>query len=706
MIADLLGIAALIAVLVAPLPLAAALASADDSDSGSPGHRLLHVAAWWWATQTLLLMLLGCAGWFALTPLLLGEAAVAAVGLVVAWRRRAAVAAWSSELDRALRARLAGDGGWSQRLLMAAGIAMVAVAAIALISIPTENYDSLMYQLPLVAEWVQDGSLHGHQQQWVGKATYEQGILWYPTNWNLLYLLAVLPLGHDQAVLVPNLLAWVVFGLAISGLARRLAPTAPAWTRHLLAAALMSAPQTVANLFSAHVDLAFASALLLGLYLALSAVPGRSGALALAALAVGGLALGSKLSAPAWLAALGAAVAVAAWRQRRATVGLHWRIAAHPLALALAVAVVVLCGAGWYLRNWWALGNPFGILRVELLGRVWFDGIIDRAFIARTSLAGTFPIASWWHWKLLGWAVLCFLGVAAGVLIVASHGLPGRLFRQRPPMLRTLLVLAAAWSWLYIAGPWSAKHAHESEITPWLWQQLRYTFAIWGLIAALAAATMPTPGRWLRWALLSAVVIGMAAVWWWRFPLHTPWALCGLFMALFVAGALLLALRLPALLTARPPACPGRRWARRLAVVAAVVGVVIVVRPLRDDLRQQLLPVASPLRGVDHRPVAFHGSHQSWLLYGPDLRRPVRYLAIDGSRDLDRDLDRALRRAVAAGCTIVAVGPTKLLTEEPTGTRVIDWLIAHPERARLIFGDPADPWRMVFFVLQPLPPTR
>src|SRR6185295_13216410 len=105
----------------------------------------------------------------------------------------------------------------------------------------------------------------------------------YPYGWNTLSLLAVTALGHDQLVLAPNLLAWLMFGLAIYRLARLFGGVPTACLGAATLAMLM--PVGVASIRSAHVDLALAAFFLTAVYFSADAFESDDNASALLAIA-------------------------------------------------------------------------------------------------------------------------------------------------------------------------------------------------------------------------------------------------------------------------------------------------------------------------------------------------------------------------------------------------------------------------------------
>ena len=93
----------------------------------------------------------------------------------------------------------------------------------------------------------------------------------------------------------------------------------------------------------------------------------------------------------------------------------------------------------------------------------------------------------------------------------------------------------------------------------------------------------------------------------------------------------------------------------------------------------------SALAALPDQPIAFWGSHQSWLLYGDRQRRPVRHVALDRCADY-----AALRAAVLeSGCAHLAIGETW----PPSPAQPVEWIAAHPEDFAPVHGQ-AGIWGM------------
>ncbi|MCK6489526.1 MAG: hypothetical protein L6R48_14600 [Planctomycetes bacterium] len=631
--------------LVTPLPAASALAHV----SGGPAARAAALTGWWLVLAPLPALVLGWCGCLDPLPLLAAHAVLLGAGLAAGRPALANARALHDGMRQA-----AADP--AVRALLLAAAALLTALPVALAVLPCSDWDTHMYQLPAAAEFWRAGSVDGRPEQWLAADDFMRGVLYYPGSWTVL-LAQGLGLGRSTwAALIANLGALAAFAAASAWLAR-LAGASP---RAAAAAALaaLALPLAQENVHSAHVDLPFAAAVVVSLAAALAA--GRSAcprwtALALAA---AGAALGFKTSG-VWCAPLCLAVLLAACGRRT--------LALRPAGVLAGFALAALLAAPWYLRTWFETGNPIGVVAVPALG---WPGVIDAAFVRATTLASVFDPLRLRHWELLlgalacyAWPVLAGLGAALWLRRTPATGGRERLL---------LTVIAAALAWLHWHGPWSGKHAWEGDLDWWLAQQLRYSLALWAVLAALAAAWSGR-GTVLAGAALLAV---MAAPWWW------PWW----WMAAAPAALLLGLLGLGAVL--RP------RWLAPLAL-ALLLALPPLLHGWSARLRDQVFNLGSGVGALAAlpagEPVAVAASHQSWLAYGDDGRRPVRWLDLSRCRD-----DRQRLQAVARlDCAWLVLGETWPSTS--TGLALL--LAAHPEVAELTHGQPGQ-WGMTLWRLR------
>ncbi len=681
MISQLWHLLLLAGVASAPLPIIVYALTQSDGRPAQPmrlHHAALSVLALWVLIESLIVVSLGWLGRLWLPELVLVEGTILVAGLGLAARDRGR-AGGRFLCEAAHNLSALGRRPAAERWLLALVGGLALLMVIEGLSIPTKEYDSLAYQLPRVAHWYQRGTFRVPVRQWEGELIDS-----YPYDWNALFFLMVRPVGHDQFVTVVNLAAWSMLGLAVYGLAR-LAGSHPAGGL-LAAALLLFMPVGVVNVHSAHVDLAFGALFLASVYFSLQARQSRQPLSALMAVGCAGMMLGTKLSALGYAALLGGLwVWLVTWDRLDATRrGLGKQTARpHWLVGLVAVASVGLLGGSWYVRNALVLGNPLGYVKVSILGRTIWDGVITRSFIEQTSLAHNFRVSNPEHWAILWRALRRFAGPSGLALAIGGLSSLSGLSRrpQVRPVLLALIALGAASLYLFVAGPWSAKQPYDPDISDWMGQQLRYTFAFWGLLAALAGTTMTgAPPPRLAWAgpffataaaadavRQSAPLIGVRA--------HRP-------LIVFASAAVLLFLvagtathprltlvcsRLLAWCRRRRPALISIAAASCVTLAALSTAVTLVALRIRHEIQDSWYGGIS--RYVDdvlppHLRVGFLASHKSYLLYGKRLDRAVQYVRLDPRSSPEEKVARVRREPV----DVLAVGPW-----EPPSP-LLDWL--------------------------------
>lgn len=457
----------LLLVLAAPLPLLLALLKRALPDARAPfGSGWLLLSTGWWATHLAVALALGLSTTLGLSPLLAIHAILLAAGLWL-WRRPggARLGPWLAPPRRPTAMEA------SALLLL---LIPAALAAWRLWAAPTDNFDAQAYHLPFMLHWVHSGGLGGLGDMWL-----------YPSHLELLGTVFFLPLGQDLWVGWPGLLAWLHAGLALFVAARVLkVATVPAMAG---AVAFLCLPDQLARIGAIQPDTAVAALLLTGLVAGLLARQ-QDHPLWRAWLLVSlGLLLGFKLSAPAFVLFLLAALALVPGRPPR-------RQGRWPRRAWAGVAVVaLLLGAGWYARNLAVQGNPFSRMQVEMAGRTLLDGPDSRESLARGSLRVLFDAGDGEHWAILLGALRDGLGPAALLLpLLALLGTAWLGWRRAlAPLLLAIAGLALWWN-----APWSADNGtHGYELTPWMLAGLRYGYAGWALLALLAAAAFGGAGR-------------------------------------------------------------------------------------------------------------------------------------------------------------------------------------------------------------------
>lgn len=304
------------------------------------------------AGQVLLAKVAGIAGFLHVAGLRVSYAVLVVVG---------GVALWYARRNREMRGGAAGEAGADPDTILVrrivVGLVVLTFVGLTLFTLvsPVHVWDVLAYHMPMVASYVQNGSLEPWPTQELRQV--------YRVNAGELQLLNVALLARSDAwVELPGLLGLGVVLCATRELARL------ALSRRVLAllavGLVLTAPQIVVAGTTAKNDLTFTAVLLGAFYWALWAGRGgRAGSAPILALALAGLsgalAAATKVMGLNVLGATGLLLLVLAWRGR-----LRSR---DVLAFAaLAVVALGLLAGDVYWRNLMREAIPVGVAPGEL----------------------------------------------------------------------------------------------------------------------------------------------------------------------------------------------------------------------------------------------------------------------------------------------------------------------------------------------------
>lgn len=338
------------------------------------------------------------------------------------------------------------------------------------------DIDALTLHGPMIAEWVSTGHV-ALSSSWN-----------YPQCWEYQFVPAFLLLRSDTLVAIPSLLAAVAIALAVRELAARLALGGR--TGHLLALLVATMPvvwrETLKN------DSIFAFALLIGILAvdrAARRLPGSFWLFQLSAFLI----FGTKPSGFLYVGLVAVAYLAAFWinAERRATTTGSGSFLAGLAYFAFFQASALAV----QLKNFFVNGSPVYPLRLELLGRVIFDGTGD---LAGTSILDNLGQAEVWRqlkqggdWGVGAESVLLpplLLAALISALAAAFRRFSGRLAPKAGATLAWLLPPAAALLWcLFLATPWSAGPSRGSWQYLGSGESLRYAIAPLALTYLVAA---------------------------------------------------------------------------------------------------------------------------------------------------------------------------------------------------------------------------
>jgi|GEM_PF-1967121 len=672
--------ALLASVLVAlgPVPVALAVARFRELEAGreSWSERALVFLLTWCLAQEALALVLLATGALTQPGVALGEA----IWLSVGFATLTAVHPRSHYNWRALAFPKVSLSA-TECLLVAAYATLCIYLAWTNVTTPINDYDSLAYHLPQMAEWFQRHGLASFAQ------FRDDQVGFYPYGWEAVCSLPLVAAGRDTLATLPNLVTFAILALAVFRLSSRIGGRRV--DAMFVALLLPCAPLVIDRANALQVDLPLAAFFLAGFALAWSWSITRSKVDLALVLACAGLAAGVKMSGLAYVAVLLALAAALRVTHRgpncRPAVRTHRSVWAVAVGIAVAACFV---GAFWYVLNIAHCGNPLGKVQVQLGGFTLFAGDPGfGSFVRRTTLAHLFDPTSPHHWFILGREAFVRLGVPFFISLPLAAA--GFVSRRRERWFVVAAVVATAL--LYWMTPYSGDGGdHGFQITPWTGQAFRYAFPCIGLLAALAGAGTTRLGlrnRTIAWLLAVVVTSVVGRILFDRSVITSGIKPASRTGALHYAAALAIAaaaVAAVALMWRLGHAAWGRkapdresglprvtvRWGFVLAS-GALLAAGVAASGIRERQRYQTYGAAYAFIAEKlpaGEAVGFILSHRAYLLYGPDLARPVRWVPAGGD-----DLTTWVTALRSEGVCTVAVGP---VLPEWQRSRELAWLRA------------------------------
>jgi len=352
-----------------------------------------------WATVVASATLLGLVR--LLTPFALLVAVTLASLAGLSWGRRAA-AGTRVEPTRPEEAR---PGVVFPALWLSLGaVGFARVLTTGVFVFPTD-YDTLMYHLPLIGHWLQEGSLY------VPRSAHWS----FPGNGELLGLWAVGPFSGDFLIGLTNIVPTVLLAASATALGGTLGLSRA--SRNLAAVAIVANLVVLNELVDAKNDVSVAALLLASVLYGLRwSREGSTGSLVLGATSLG-LLTGVKFFALGYAAVAWATLAGLVVLTRGPRAGVRF-------ATAWAAGAVVF-GGYWYLRNAVVTGSPFYPLELAhgggASGRV-YPGVWTSTFLG-CGKPEAFPLGLAAAWAMTG--VVNFAALTALPLTLFTIGALG-----------------------------------------------------------------------------------------------------------------------------------------------------------------------------------------------------------------------------------------------------------------------------------------
>lgn len=686
---QLLSVSTLMAVVAAPLPMLFHILAGATVRSRVPAllaEKMLVLLVLWTVLQSLVVVLLGWIGHLRLVGILVLEGALLVWGLWLISREQGLPV---RRLGRDLREGLATppDRPPAERWLLAITCGVALLLSFRVLILPVTDGDSLWFQLPRVAQWYQQATFVQPMEQL--SADIHNA---YPYTWNTLFLLALAPVGHDQFVLMPNVLAWLILGLATYALGRLAG--GHRFGAMFAAVLVLLMPVSVINVQTAHIDLPLGAFFVASVYFTMHGWRYRRGFSLLMALICIAMMAGTKMSGPAYI---GLVAGLSLWlylANRLADKrGPDW-VPGSALVRGLVMVSIGLLGGSWYVHNALVTGNPLGFVQISVLGRVLWPGEVTQAWANKTNLLYNVSLLNPDHREILQRALANSFGLSGLVLALLALAAPFQ-FVSRPrvrPLLLPLLCVCLVSFYFFIATPGGAKWDVEAEMWGWYIEyNLRYGFPFWGLVGAIAGvAIRDRPTAIAAWSMVGLATLGAtsaATEGWLRFSKSGLVATCA---AVFVFFACSPASRRQVSGGLRRLIGRQRRKLRLTIGISSTVAVLVILITLgtaaslkvRYKLQDVLLGGIS--RFVDDLPadtrIGFWGTPASYLLYGKRLQHTLLYLPLHEYAPSD-DM---LRYLCAQPLDVIAIGPVQQgSSAEAVGT----WLMKQPQHFERLHGE-------------------
>ncbi len=478
--------------------------------------------------------------------------------------------------------------------------------------------DTLWYHLPFAARFVQQGTIVP-----LHYVDSDSVTVFFPASSELIHALGILFMGND--VLSPFInLAWMGLALLAGWCVGRPFGVAPVTMTGV--AVLLATPGLVATQPGGAYDD------VVGLALVLSAVAllvngysaggsTRLNAQSIAALAAG-LALGTKFTFVAPVAALTVGIAVLAQRSRRASEVGRWLL------------LVAITGSFWYLRNFFTVGNPIPSLHIGI-GPITLP---RTATTTRSSTVAQFLLnGSDWRQYFLPGLRLSFGPVWWAVLAMAVAGLVLGVVTGNGRMVRMLGWVGLATGAVFVVTP---QYLTIFGAPVYFVDNVRYVDAALAIgLLFLPLAPVVQTGRRL-WVVLGAYVGTIAitqldgTIW------PTPWlakrfaspirgvdSLVGL-----LVGVVVLAVWLGLWQRRRWQWSPSGRDLVAVGLVLAAAGFGVQQFYLSNRYTNGAPGIVSWAQRVTHVRIGLAGdfTQLQYGYYGADLNNYVQYIAEPG----------------------------------------------------------------------------
>ncbi len=509
---------------VGPIPLSLSLAFENQNENSNYSfpHFFLVLLTGWSIAQVCTGLILGSADRLDISAVIIAEIVICAIGLILIYAKNHRAFSFSQWQIPQLNQPL----GKSEYLIIGATTFAGFVLWETLATKPTTNYDSLWFHLPAIARWYQTHSftLLDAAGNWIFE--HEQARV-YPYNWHVLSALCVLPFREDFLTAFPQLIAWVLEGIAVYLLSKQFGAT----RIYAMAASslVLTVPMMLNQVNTIHPDLPLAAIFTVGLYLGLSYHSSRSLSELSLFLATTGMLAGIKITALVYAFSLLGGLAILEIKRfalNKNSILANFRIRhfIKPVLLC-GIACWLFLGGFWYARNLLQVNYPVGeVGEIQIpLQPVPLPSPVPSPTpivppsptptvpsptptipvppasplfkIWQSSLAAQFNPSNISHWQTLGLQILIRLQLPFLAIVLQVLAAPLALTKAKTRTINqnniVLIVVLVSTGILYLITPYTSGTAGEAigYLSPLLGFNLRYGFPFLSLLGIAAAAT-------------------------------------------------------------------------------------------------------------------------------------------------------------------------------------------------------------------------
>jgi len=638
----------LIIIVSGPIPLCLLFIrqSIIEGDENNYSHYLLSVITLWVVSETGIGLLLGLSGLFNIYALLLIELILLLIGYFLFSRIKKKIQPFPLQ-ELISRCRNFGN---NEIIIIGSLFLVFCLFFWRIIVEPITELDSISYHLPHIVKWYQSGSFEMMEQ-------YPQ-ISRYPFNWEVLCALFVIPFGEDFLVALPNLLAWLMFGLAVYNLSNVLGSNR---LYSMAAAALILTLPIIEmdHVNKLHVDLPLAAFFLSGLYFIIynlrSRHPEVSGSnlagtqcsskgITLVVLSIG-MVMGIKTTGLIYGLLLGITfifLEYANIQQSKTRLVNAIKVYKTSIWSVLSISMIfILIGGFWYLKNVIETGNPIGPISIAIGGYEVLAGETNFTYYRDTSLLFNFILSDNTDWKMFFYEIFQWLNLPFFIIVLSVFSLPFLLLKSTKLAIKQetycVLIILIIAGVIYLVTPCTGLPSVYTGMG------FRFGFCFIGLLGVVSAVALSVLKP--KAEIITAIVVVCC------------YNVIGNYRFISVAVVIIFIFILLRHILPDRFIVLRKHWVTWLLVISSIAMIILSFN-MRNVKENKLLKaygyIYSHISKYIHpnETIGYIGRNRSYLLYGNNLKRKVIYAPSECD-----SLEQWLEKLHKSGIDVIAYLP-------------------------------------------------